>query len=130
MLRTDRSEQGDEGAGGTALVPLTPTLHRVCKAMLPRPDPGFVTQLIANAEHVPQGEPAAPGVASGRQDGLWHETAAVERGGADPAGRLNQRDWVSGGADVVLTLPALLARAEAQGRAPASARPPDPVPAP
>jgi len=54
MLRTDRSEQGDKGAGGTALVPLTPTLHRVCKAMLPRTDPGFVTQLIANAQHVPQ----------------------------------------------------------------------------
>ncbi len=39
---------------GTALVALTPTLHWVRKIVLPRPDPSFVAQLIANAEHVPQ----------------------------------------------------------------------------
>ncbi|MFT4121406.1 hypothetical protein [Bradyrhizobium sp.] len=53
MLSTDRSDEMDGGAG-TALVPLMPTLQWVHKAPLPRPDPSFVTQLIANAEHVPQ----------------------------------------------------------------------------
>ena len=53
MLSTDRSDCADNGTG-TALVPLLPTLQWVHKAPLPRPDPSFVTQLIANAEHVPQ----------------------------------------------------------------------------
>ncbi|MFK4652352.1 hypothetical protein ABIF97_002286 [Bradyrhizobium japonicum] len=53
MLSTDRSECADNGTG-TALVPLLPTLQWVHKAPLPRPDPSFVTQLIANAEHLPQ----------------------------------------------------------------------------
>ncbi|MET4422294.1 hypothetical protein AB7645_40280 [Bradyrhizobium sp. 956_D2_N1_5] len=53
MLSTDRSDCTDNGAG-TALVPLLPTLQWVHKAPLPRPDPSFVTQLIANAEHLPQ----------------------------------------------------------------------------
>jgi hypothetical protein len=53
MLSTDRSEETDNGTG-TALVPLLPMLQRVHKARLPRPDPSFVTQLIANAEHLPQ----------------------------------------------------------------------------
>jgi hypothetical protein len=53
MLSTDRPEQA-EGSTGTALVPLTPTLAWAHKMVLPRPDPSFVTQLIANAEHVPQ----------------------------------------------------------------------------
>jgi hypothetical protein len=53
MLGTDRPEQL-EGGTGTALVPLIPTLAWAHKAALPRPDPSFVTQLIANAEHVPQ----------------------------------------------------------------------------
>jgi hypothetical protein len=35
-------------------VPLTQTLRWVHKAPLPRPDPSFVAQLIANAEHLPQ----------------------------------------------------------------------------
>jgi hypothetical protein len=39
---------------GSALVPLLPTLQWVNKAPMPRPDPSFVTQLIANAEHLPQ----------------------------------------------------------------------------
>lgn len=53
MLSTDRSDQADNGTG-TALMPLLPTLQWVHKAPLPRPDPSFVTQLIANAEHLPQ----------------------------------------------------------------------------
>ncbi|MDI3563845.1 hypothetical protein [Bradyrhizobium sp. Arg816] len=53
MLSTDRSDGADNGTG-TALVTLLPTLQWVHKAPLPRPDPSFVTQLIANAEHLPQ----------------------------------------------------------------------------
>ena len=53
MLGTDRPDAADNGTG-TALVPLMPTLQWVRKAPLPRPDPSFVTQLIANAEHPPQ----------------------------------------------------------------------------
>ncbi|MCK1425639.1 hypothetical protein IVA87_25210 [Bradyrhizobium sp. 147] len=53
MLSTDRADAGDNGTG-TALVPLMPTLQWVHKAPLPRPDPSFVTQLIANAEQLPQ----------------------------------------------------------------------------
>ncbi|MBW7972277.1 hypothetical protein [Bradyrhizobium sp. BR 10289] len=53
MLGTD---QADETAGsmGTALVPMVPMLQWVNKGPLPRPNSSFVTQLIANAEHVPQ----------------------------------------------------------------------------
>ncbi|MBH5401495.1 hypothetical protein HZZ13_27450 [Bradyrhizobium sp. CNPSo 4010] len=53
MSSTDRSDGADNGTG-TALVPLMPTLQWVHKAPLPRPDPSFVTQLIANAEQLPQ----------------------------------------------------------------------------
>ena len=53
MLSTNRSDGEDNGTG-TALVPLLPTLQWVHKAPLPRPDPSFVTQLIASAEHLPQ----------------------------------------------------------------------------
>ncbi|RXH07048.1 hypothetical protein EAV90_00455 [Bradyrhizobium vignae] len=53
MLSTDRLDTADNGTG-TALVPLMPTLQWVHKAPLPRPDPSFVTQLIANAEYLPQ----------------------------------------------------------------------------
>lgn len=53
MFSTDRSDAADNGTG-TALVPLLTTLQWVHKAPLPRPDPSFVTQLIANAEHLPQ----------------------------------------------------------------------------
>lgn len=53
MLSTDRSDEADNGTG-TALVPLMPILQWVHKAPLPRPDPSFVAQLIANAEHLPQ----------------------------------------------------------------------------
>ena len=37
-----------------ALVPTTQELHWAHKMALPRPDPSFVTQLIATAEQVPQ----------------------------------------------------------------------------
>jgi hypothetical protein len=53
MLSTDRSDKAEYGTG-TALVPQLPLLQWVNKAPLPRPDPSFVTQLIANAEHLPQ----------------------------------------------------------------------------
>ena len=53
MLSTDRSGEAENGTG-TALVTQMPMLQRVHKAPLPRPDPSFVTQLIANAEHLPQ----------------------------------------------------------------------------
>ncbi len=53
MLRTDPSEQ-PAGAAGTALVPMSPILHWAPKIALPRPDPSFVTQMIASAEHMPQ----------------------------------------------------------------------------
>lgn len=53
MLGTDRTDEADNGMG-TALVPMLPTLQWVNKAPLPRPDPSFVAQLIANAEHFPQ----------------------------------------------------------------------------
>ena len=39
---------------GTAMVPLLPILQQVYRTPLPRPDPSFVAQLIANAEHLPQ----------------------------------------------------------------------------
>ncbi|MBB4393096.1 hypothetical protein [Bradyrhizobium sp. ERR14] len=53
MLSTDRSDAADSGTG-TALVPVLPILQWVHKTPLPRPDPSFVAQLIANAEHLPQ----------------------------------------------------------------------------
>ncbi|MCK1393336.1 hypothetical protein [Bradyrhizobium sp. 1] len=53
MLSTDRLDEAANGTG-TALVPMIPTLQWVNKAPLPRPDPSFVTQLIANAEQLPQ----------------------------------------------------------------------------
>ncbi|MBI5260506.1 MAG: hypothetical protein HY852_01665 [Bradyrhizobium sp.] len=52
MSDFDRPEQA-ESVGGS-LVPVTPTVQWVHKNTLPRPDPTFVTQLIANAEEVPQ----------------------------------------------------------------------------
>jgi hypothetical protein len=53
MVSADQIEQATREAS-TALVPLTPILQFVRKVPLTRPDPSFVTQLIANAEHVPQ----------------------------------------------------------------------------
>jgi hypothetical protein len=70
MLSTDRSDVADNGAG-TALVPLMPTLQWVHKAPLPRPDPSFVTQLIANAEHLSQTSRLWEASARGR--GRWRK---------------------------------------------------------
>ena len=53
MVNADQIEQTTREAS-TALVPLTPVLQLVRKVRLTRPDPSFVTQLIANAEHLPQ----------------------------------------------------------------------------
>ncbi|RTE93434.1 hypothetical protein [Bradyrhizobium sp. LVM 105] len=53
MANADRLPE-TERQTGTALVPLMPTLRWARKAPLPRPDPSFVTQLIANAEQLPQ----------------------------------------------------------------------------
>ncbi|TYL88364.1 hypothetical protein FXB40_38560 [Bradyrhizobium rifense] len=53
MVTTDKSDEA-ERTMGTAVVPLTPVLQLVRKVPLTRPDPSFVTQLIANAEHLPQ----------------------------------------------------------------------------
>ncbi|WP_092232291.1 hypothetical protein [Bradyrhizobium sp. Gha] len=53
MANADQIEETTREAS-TALVPLTPVLQWVRKMPLTRPDPSFVTQLIANAEHLPQ----------------------------------------------------------------------------
>ena len=53
MVNVDQIEETTREAS-TALVPLTPVLQLLRKVPLTRPDPSFVTQLIANAEHVPQ----------------------------------------------------------------------------
>lgn len=53
MVNADQIEETTQEAS-TALVPLTPVLQWVRKIPLTRPDPSFVTQLIANAEHLPQ----------------------------------------------------------------------------
>lgn len=53
MVNVDQMDESMREAG-TALVPLTPVLQLVRKVPVTRPDPSFVTQLIANAEHLPQ----------------------------------------------------------------------------
>ncbi|WMT74764.1 hypothetical protein [Bradyrhizobium sp. Ash2021] len=61
MLDIDRSEQvldgevlDDAGPASVELVPVTASVHWLPKRPLTRPDPGFVTQLIATAEQAPQ----------------------------------------------------------------------------
>jgi len=61
MLDIDRSEQvldggvpDDVGPACVDLVPVTASVHWLPKRPLTRPDPGFVTQLIATAEQAPQ----------------------------------------------------------------------------
>jgi hypothetical protein len=75
-----------KGVSGTALVPLIPTLewsHKV--VVLPRPDPSFVTQLIANAEHLPQASrlrrasPADANLAYGRKRPLGSVSARTRQ---------------------------------------------------
>lgn len=61
MLDIDRSEEILDGefvdVGGPAcveLVPQTQAVHWSPRAATPRPDPGFVAQLIATADRAPQ----------------------------------------------------------------------------
>ncbi|MDA9464319.1 hypothetical protein [Bradyrhizobium sp. CCBAU 53415] len=81
MLSTERSDTADNGPG-TALVPLMPTLQWVQKAPLPRPDPSFVTQLIANAEYLRQ---------TGRLRRASSEDARMAYGSKRPLGSVSAR---------------------------------------
>ncbi len=81
MFSTDRSNASDNGPG-SALVPLLPILQWVHKAPLPRPDPSFVTQLIANAEHLPQ---------ASRLRRASSEDAQTAYGGKHPLGSVTAR---------------------------------------
>jgi hypothetical protein len=61
MLDTDRSEDvldgevlAAEGPACVALVPVTQTVQWSRKSTMARPDPGFVTHLIATADQAPQ----------------------------------------------------------------------------
>jgi hypothetical protein len=60
MLRIDRADKAaadaaDTGTAGVALVPMAPaSSHAPANSRMPRPDPTFVTHLIAMAEQVPQ----------------------------------------------------------------------------
>jgi hypothetical protein len=61
MLDVDRSEQALDGEvldadepGCVALVPVTQSVRWLPKGPIARPDPGFVTQLIATGAQAPQ----------------------------------------------------------------------------
>lgn len=61
MLDTDRSQDILDGEvldverpACVALVPVTQTVHWSRKAAIARPDPTFLTQLIATVDHDPQ----------------------------------------------------------------------------
>jgi hypothetical protein len=61
MLDMDRSEKILEGEfvdadepASVELVPMTRTVSWSATKSMARPDPGFLTQLIATADHVPQ----------------------------------------------------------------------------
>lgn len=61
MLDFDQSEQALDGEvldadepGCVALVPVTASVRWLPKGPITRPDPGFVTQLIATAAQAPQ----------------------------------------------------------------------------
>jgi hypothetical protein len=61
MLDVDRSEQALDGEvldadepGCVALVPVTQSVRWLPKGPIARPDPGFVTQLIATEAQAPQ----------------------------------------------------------------------------
>lgn len=61
MLDVDRSEKVLDGEvldadepGCVELVPVTPSVRWIPKGPIARPDPGFVTQLIATAAQAPQ----------------------------------------------------------------------------
>ncbi|MGY3620010.1 hypothetical protein [Bradyrhizobium sp. USDA 10063] len=63
--------EGEVLTGATAtsveLVPVTKTLDYVSKRPLPRPDAGFVTQLIATAALAPQTRPLRQGTPADAQ---------------------------------------------------------------
>jgi len=81
MLGTARSIEA-EGSMGTALVPMVQTVQWLRKAPLPRPDPSFVAQLIANAEHLPQ---------TSRLRRASSEDAQLAYGGKRPLGSVAAR---------------------------------------
>ena len=81
MVKTDQIEEATREAS-TALVPLMPVLQVVRKVPLPRPDSSFVTQLIANAEHVPQASRLRRGSS---------EDARMAYGGKRPLGSVSAR---------------------------------------
>lgn len=61
MLDVERSEQALDGEvlspdepGCVELVPVTPSVRWMPKGPIARPDPGFVTHLIATAAQAPQ----------------------------------------------------------------------------
>ena len=61
MLGTERSDDildGEvldaEGAGCVELVPVSQQINWSRKASMARPDPSFIAQLIATADHAPQ----------------------------------------------------------------------------
>jgi hypothetical protein len=83
MLSADRSNGADNDAG-SALVPLMPVLQWVHKAPLPRPDPSFVAQLIANAEQLPQ---------TSRLRRASSEDAQVAYGSKRPLPSVTARTW-------------------------------------
>jgi hypothetical protein len=74
MLESGESSQVLEGeistgaaATSVELVAVTESLHYVSKRPLPRPDPGFVTQLIATAALAPETRPLRRGTLADAQ---------------------------------------------------------------
>ncbi len=60
-LPSDTENGNDAPPISGALVPLAAPAEHASMAPLPRPDPSFVTQLIATAEHAPQTRPLRRG---------------------------------------------------------------------
>jgi hypothetical protein len=60
-LPTDVESRNDATPISGALVPLATPAEQASTAPLPRPDPSFVAQLIATAEHAPQTRPLRRG---------------------------------------------------------------------
>ena len=81
MVDVDQIEDTTREAS-TALVPFTPVLQLVRKVPLTRPDPSFVTQLIANAEQLPQASRLRRGS---------NEDARMAYGGKRPLGSVVSR---------------------------------------
>jgi hypothetical protein len=87
MLDVDRSEQALDGEvldadepGCVELVPVIPSVRWMPNGAIARPDPGFVTQLIATAAQAPQtrslrrGSPADAQTAYGASRSPRHGT--------------------------------------------------------